>query len=728
MAEIENVAVRLKWAIDNARPALTQTKLAMRLGVSSAAVSLWLNGKRPIPEAIVEKIGRITRVQTAWLLTGSGQRERGRAAGSSEPPPPARSTTASLTWGGRPAPRDGKDFGNAGVYATPPDTPTKVREDGQNTLDEALDDGQGVAIRFRVIELNPTSSRYSRFLDAIQWSQLSAHVSAVADSGFESKAGAKVVAARDRIERREKMVLVVTDDFGARGLRGDDFDSTMSFAALVRDNLNSQKSDSTAGGVFGVGSKQNFACSGLSTVAYATQLQDRPGETRIIARTELPYHELEVEGETRKYAGPAWLGVPSDDGRVGEDPLTVSLWLRNEDPLLADMLLHREPPPGWDDARMCGTSIMVVDFIDPQTEGAPNTGHLVEEFSRAAAENFWPAMMRGDLTVWVERYMDDEDLPSIRKQVDPREYVGPLCEAWEKHSSGDTVGALVESGDVAEVAIPMTIPATRTDARGLTQHEAVQSECRLIVRLADPELSDQGHLNDIAYARGRAMVVRYANRGGIVLGARPFHAFLIAGTAVADSSEQHAAEQFLRIAEPPAHDRWSYRPEVGEKYRPGGSVRLDEMEKAVRAALQRLVMPPSSGTADGPDSVKRLLQLRVARRPERDRLAAKVLSVDAAVHEDGSWHLQAEVSVNPSPKTLEVIPHLGFLREGSSAVRVGWTSLELIDGSAELVDGVFVLKPRTKRFRLRGVSDPATHPADATKCAAQLAVHVSGRD
>jgi transcriptional regulator with XRE-family HTH domain len=720
--ELEGLAERLRWAVEQARPPITQGKLAERLGVSSAAISLWLNAKRSVPDDAVEKIARVTRVEPGWLATGSGNPRDERETEESETS--VEETRPELVWGGRPAPRDGKDFGNAGVYATPPDTATKIREDGQNTLDAALDDGSGVGLRFRVIELNPTSRRYNRFFEAIRWDQLSAHISAVAESGFESKLGNKVVAARARINRREKIVLVSTDDFGARGLNGDDFDSKKPFAALVRDNLNSQKADPTAGGVFGVGSKQNVACSGLSTVAYATQLPDHPGRTRVIARAELPYHEIEDEGKSRRYAGPAWLGQVEEPSRDGEDPLTVSVWLDDDDPLLEDLLLKREAPPGWRPDRRNGTSIMVVDFIDPDAEGAPNTAHLVEEFARAAAENFWPAMMRGDLTVWVERYVDDEEAPSVRKQVDPREYVAPFCDAWEKHAAGDTVGILREPGDVAEVSIPLAIPATRSDARNVFQHEEVQSECRLVVRLADPELPQDPHLNDVGYTRGRAMVVRYISRPSIVLGARPYHAFLLAGTIVADTPEQRAAEQFLRISEPPAHNRWIYRSEMGEKYRLGGGARLEDMEKAVRAALQHLVSPAVSASDEGPESVKRLLQLRGPRRTQRDILTAKVLTV-APVVRNGAWHIEAEVSVNPSPKVIEVVPHLGFLREGSSAVRVAWDSLELMDGTAELDGDRFVLKPRTKRFRFRGISDPTSHPVEAARCAAQLNLHTS---
>src|SRR5207249_8600661 len=127
----------------------------------------------------------------------------------------------------------------------------------------------------------------------------------------------------------------------------------------------------------------------------------------------------------------------------------------------------------------------------------------------AVAVNFWPAILRDQLAVWVERYVGDVDKPSTSERVDPRAIVGvsSFCDALEKYDTREEKPTLVEPGDVVSVPVTLTVPATRPRAAGLTPHDGVQSECRLVVRLAAPASEDSDpFLNDVAYVRGRAMV------------------------------------------------------------------------------------------------------------------------------------------------------------------------------------------------------------------------------
>jgi transcriptional regulator with XRE-family HTH domain len=710
--DVESIAERLTLAVESCEPRITRSKLAERLGVSPGAVSHYLNANRPCPDHILKKIATITKVEPGWIRTGD--------AGKQQPSQPSAvrekiARPLALAWGYRPAPADGgKDFGNAGVYATPATIETIVREDGQNSLDAGR--GSEVTLRFRLIELSAQSKRYEKVVRRICFDQLERHVRAIDAAEFESKLGAKLTTGLQHI-REERLLLLIVDDYGTHGLQGGEFDSTKPFSALVRDNLNSRKDSSTAGGIFGVGAKVNLACSRLSTVLFASKVEGQEGRgTRLIGRTEMTYHQLTEGRETKSFAGPGWLGDP------GESGVTESVWLDDDDALLDDLLLRRDRlPAGVNPSDATGTSIMIVGFTDPQTESGASAQQLADHFIEAAAASFWPAMIRGKLAVRVEVYVDDAELPLKNENVDPRSIaaLGELCDAWEKHITGETTPVLEQPGETASIPIPFDVPATRLGAKAIQHHDALEAEALLLVRLADPErTAGDPRVGHVAYVRGRSMVTRYQRRANVV-GGRPFHAVVLAGTLVAKSHPQVAAEQFLRIAEPPAHDKWIYHSDVGEKYKRGGKKALDEFHARVTEELQRILKPVVSGNREGPEVLRKLLQIRRPKTVGPQQPVARILRSTSTVR-DGAWHVHAEVSLNPVPRVLHLTPRLSFRCEGSAPIPVSWQEISVEDGGASVTGTVLVVPPRAKRLAFTGISDPGSHPVDATDSSATL--------
>jgi transcriptional regulator with XRE-family HTH domain len=713
---IAALADRLAAALEARRPPMSRGQLAAKLGVSAGAVSHWLNGNRPCPEAVVLKIAKLTKAEPGWLIHGAKA-----PADIARPTPNGRAAVRNLVWGFRQAPADGgKDFGNAAVYATPMTVRTIVREDGQNSLDAGRSDE--VVLRFRLVELSPTSTRYTRVLNALGFEDLRGRVRSIEEADeYESKLGTKLSAGMEAV-LGEKLVLLYVDDYRTRGLQGDEFDSTKPYCALVRDNLNSRKDTNTAGGVFGVGSKVNLACSRLSTVIFASKVAGEESRgTRIVGRSELTYHELKVGGKKQQFAGPGWLGIPGDRAGVME-----SAWLPDDATLLDDLMLRRDRlPAGVRKSEATGTSILIVGFTDPQTEAGATTQQLADSFVEAAAVNFWPAMMRGSLTVIVERYVDDAEEPIKSEHVDPRSVAGvnELCDAYEKQVSGATTPALINPGDVASIVVSLTVPATRQRAKGIRAHEELTAECRLLVRLADPDSgSSDPRVGQVAYMRGRAMVVRYQPRASVV-GGRPFHAVLLAGTMAGRANEQVAAEQFLRIAEPPAHDKWAYSSDLGERYARGAKKSLDDFHSRVTEELQRALRPPISRQSEGPEILRRLLLIRPpAQDPVPAQPQVRITRRKARVV-DGAWEVEAELSINPTPRALVVTPRLSFRCEGGAPIPVRWSHIEVEDGSAVTVeDGALLLPPRTKRVAFKGRSDLQSHPVPAEQSSAVLDV------
>jgi transcriptional regulator with XRE-family HTH domain len=710
-AEIQAIARRLTQALEVSTPKLTRSRLAKKLGTTPGAVSHYLNGNRAVPKQTIERIARITNVEPGWLLHGS-QRQHSAREPSVRTQKPHR-----LTWGFREAPNDGgKDFGNAGIYATPMAIRTIVREDGQNSLDAAQ--RSEVVLRFRLIELSPQSTRYDRVVRALRLDELADRIHAIENAEeFESKLGTKLSAGLEHV-LNEKLVLLCIDDYGTHGLCGDEFDSTKPYCALVRDNLNSRKEAATAGGVFGLGAKVNIACSQISTVLFASRTSAEDGRTRLAGRTEMTFHELRRGGGHAAFAGPGWFGARSRSG------LVESAWLPDDDAVLDDLMLRRDKlPRGVRNVDSCGTSILVVGFTDPQTEAGATTQQLVDAFVEAAAVNLWPAIMRGLLTVWVERYVDDTEDPIKREQVDPRTVAGvsELCDAWDKHFTGKTVPALLNSGDVASVGIPITVPATRPRAKGIKAHEELEAECELVVRLADADNSTgDPRVGHLAYVRGRAMVTRYQPRGNVV-GGRPFHAMLLAGTMVGRSQEQIAAEQFLRIAEPPAHDKWAYNADLGERYARGAKKTLEEFHSRVTEELQRLLRPVISHSGDGPEVLRRLLQIRPTQEARPKQPQVRIHRSFSRVV-DGAWVVDAELSISPTSRTLRVTPRLSFNCEGAPSIPVGWERIEVEGDDAHPVDSDLIVNPRTKRVSFRAWSNRDTHPVEASESSAILEI------
>ena len=698
----EKVASRLQGALKHAR--MTGKQLAKRIKVTPGAVSHWLTGRRAAPPEILDKIADVLGVDRGWLR---GMNEpKAVSAPEKEQKKMAKKTVGrdedreDAAWRFREAPEDGgKDFGNANIWATPPDISTLVRETGQNSLDASV--GQEVHMRYRLIELTKGSDAYRGFLDALKFKDLQQHISAA--SSTRSKLGVRLRAGLERLRSESRLVLLRIDDYGTLGLQGGESESEKPFAALVRDNLNSAKQTAMAGGAFGLGKAVLWRCSTLSTVLFASRVKgEEKNGTRISGKTELTWHN-----HTPPCAGPGWFGRPAKGA--------PSIWTEDEDFLRA-LHLGRSPlPTGVEEDGSTGTSILIVGFLDPRGDTGSNTADAIGEIARAAAFNFWPAMLWGELAVSVERYVNDAATPEQLIVVDPRNYVPAFCAAVESQMEKKTVTELSQPGDVVEAPVSHTVPATRS-GDDVEQYPEAVAQSVLVVRQSETtEPADDRYLNHVAMIRGRGMVTFYWPRAGIVVGGKPFHGVLLAAQA-ADQG-QAAAEQFLRLAEPPAHDDWSWNDDLREKYQRGAKLRLNELYDATTATLQGLLKPSVSSTDETPEILRQLLRLTIKAPPEPT--PAILRKVKSALVK-GSWNVEAEVYVNDPTKSWKVTPRLSFDTETGARIPVEWAETKLLDGSVTIEDGAFVVPARVRRFVFSGRSDPTSHPVDPSRCRAKI--------
>jgi hypothetical protein len=325
-------------------------------------------------------------------------------------------------------------------------------------------------------------------------------------------------------------------------------------------------------------------------------------------------------------------------------------------------------------------------------------------------------MKRGALSISVASSVDGKVRTS--SMIEAEKYVPSYCDLLARHQADEVVDVLAEVGDVKRVPISLRIPATRPEISDISAHSEVESTALLLVRLGEGEATPDNYLNSVALVRGAGMVTRYWPRTGIIVGGRPFHAAVLAGTGAGSDASSIAAEEFLRLSEPPAHDRWEFNDELREKYKQGSQRRLREFEEQITEALRDAIKPAEAGERDEPDELKRLLDFRSSPPPKP--MPATIRQPKAELSDDGVWRVEAQVHVNDRAKAWVITPLLSFDVESGSPIRMDWKSLELVDGGATQEGQGFVTGPKTKRFTFRGSSDPSSYPVKPERCRARL--------
>jgi transcriptional regulator with XRE-family HTH domain len=674
---------RLTQAI--AARGLTQAAVAEAVGASAGAVSAWCSGRKPPRKANIEALAGALDVPAAWLQFGEGDgpapdRARERAA-----------YRESVLWYHREAPPDlGRELGNAAGFAFDNDLQNLARETGQNTGDEALEGQPTVDLIYDVIELS--GSDLDQFLKALKIRELRPHLEAAAHG--DQKANQAIAAGLESLDHERRLTLIRIADYNATGLTGPEYDSGR-FMAVCRNTLDSHKATDTAGGSFGLGKATMWSSSSLGLVITNSKLSVPEGEiveNRLFARLEIPWHEYGGE----PWAGPAWYGEWD-----AEKKCTRSV--AGNATLAHDLYAERE-------SAAPGTTFVIVGAFDPSGE-ATTTEQMAAELIEAMAENFWAAMApRGSggpprLRASVRTFRGRKKLSE--RVVDPDDYVPELVEALRKHYDDEVVDALDVEGDVVRETVTLRVPERLgDDGHPATDHQVVV----LVAQAADPgdDSSNRETVNRVRYLRGSNMTIRDYALTGLPLGARPFHAIVLAGLAADGSgADDRLAERFLRAAEPPAHDRWMATPELTTRYARGARAALTALESDIKDVVREAVRPGTSEVSDGPDSLKQLLRLvppkDTAKRP-------RVRSVSAKPTEDGAWAVEATVSVPARTGPWRFSPVLKFGTESGPALPVKWSELEALEGAEEVDTRRLRSRPGVRSVRFRAISDPTSHP------------------
>ncbi|MEV5336316.1 helix-turn-helix transcriptional regulator [Streptomyces werraensis] len=669
---------------------MTQTELAQAVDVTRAAVSAWITGRAaPRPETI-ERIARALNTDLATVHTRTTDTQAGLPIG----------------WYHRPGHADGgRELGNAAAFAFDADVEVLARETCQNSLDERITaNGQPVRVRYTLHEL--TGERLARFRAAIQWDDLFPHYEAAAAQ--EQKVGRVIDAGLRDLYEHDRLVLLRVDDYNAAGLTGDDYGDGR-FAAVVRRQLDSHKSGSSAGGSYGLGKATLWATSRLGLVLMNSTLSEpHEGRTerRLIGRLDLPWRQ--VHG--RSWAGPAWLGRPDPDS---PGAAVARSWWADEDTVESLYLKRESNEPG--------TSFLIVGAHDVASlvdDGSTSDGEEGEDdysiqrmhrrLVRALGKNFWAAMTGGGdrlplLEASVRTLRNGEEvLPEER--VDPTITQPSRTRALKAFLDGTTVEKLTESGQVAMTTVPLNLPV-RGGGRG-----ASQGEHRAVLLVTDAEDAD-GKSNRVVGMRGNRMTVRDAAVPGLSLSVNPFQAVLLAGEAAGPQAPFAAeAEEFLRAAEPPEHNKWGQTEELTLTYSPSAYRRIASLTRDTNAAIKELVVRPKQKPRAGGGRLA--TKLTVGTGTRKRRLTAATLPVleelDAQVIDGGAWQVIGEIRIPAGGHAWRLVPVAKFDVRSGPRPTVTWAELVGVD-NCQVVDGALRFSDGARSATFRGVTDPTTH-------------------
>ncbi|GGU13593.1 helix-turn-helix transcriptional regulator [Streptomyces coeruleorubidus] len=677
---------------------LTQTQLAEAVDVTRAAVSAWITGRAtPRPETI-ERIAQALNTDLATVHTRTTDTLAGLPVG----------------WYHRPGHADGgRELGNAAAFAFDADVGVLARETCQNSLDERLtENGRPVRVRYTLHEL--TGGDLDAFRKAILWDELHPHYTAVSEAAAQQKVGRVVDAGvRDMFEKG-RLVLLRIDDYNASGLTGDDYDDGK-FAAVVRRQLESLKSGHVAGGSYGLGKATLWATSALGLVLINSTLSvphEGRTERRVIGRLELPWRS--VEG--RQYAGPAWLGRPDPDSPGAE---VARSWWADEETVRSLYLTRDSDEPGTSflivgahDVASLDQSTLDVDADDEEESGNDDGTRDIRAMHRRLVEalgrDFWAAMTGGGsrlplLEASVETLRNGKVLIEEEK-VDPTLHQPSRTRALRAFYDGTTVDRLTESGQVALRNVPLRLPLSGGRRGTLGIHPAV-------LLVTDAEDAD-GTSNQVHSLRGNRMTIKKSAVAGLPLGVNAFQAVLLAGHAAGESVPfAEEAEEFLRAAEPPEHDRWGQTEELTLRWSHTAHHRIARLTTEVNAAVKELVARPKrSGSQEG---VKLRKALTVPRKTAAKRVSGPVLpeldGLDATIGAGGEWQITAEVKLPRADELPAMTPVVLLDVRSGTRPKLNWAELVAVDG-CEVEDGMLRFTPRARRAVFRGSTDVAGHP------------------
>jgi hypothetical protein len=544
---------------------------------------------------------------------------------------------ARPTWVFDPLPASGaRRGGDPSEHVFKHDLDTFVREVVQNANDQRV---VAPSVDFTLSEL--TGEARKSFLDALDYKGLEEHLT----SRPATRDGRRIAARASQVRQGKTLRVLRVEDRGTVGLTGDEDSGESHFRALCKDVLYTHKRSEGAGGSYGLGKSVLWTFSGLNTVIFNSVPKDVPKGTkppRLIGRAELPSHSVGTDW----FSGPGWFGVPT---RIGATLRAESVWSLNASQCARELGIDRKKLD-------TGTSILILDFREPASEGEATLLELDQRIRNASARWFWPAMTFEGRALAVSTQEGTA--------VNPAEHadVFPFVQCYQARRS--TRPSLENPGDVVCRDLEIELPAPRVGAR------AVAAKVRLVVRLADEKASGP-LVSHVALFRGAGMVVRYWDRSALSAQGSPFHAVLACGEArqpEAVTEADRLVEAFLRDAEPPGHDEWESTPGLKDNWERGYAKALQQLKDRVTQALRDLLNPAVTYGTRGPELLQKRFPFGPKGTPGSAPRAFHFSDLRAELSGD-TWQFTGALSPSKGKGVWEALIRLRELGEDGSPVR-----------------------------------------------------------
>ncbi|MGY1640826.1 hypothetical protein ACI782_06780 [Geodermatophilus sp. SYSU D00703] len=594
------------------------------------------------------------------------------------------------------------NYGNANQWTVNAGLTSLARESCQNSADARA--GKSADLVYTFITLTGDARR--DFEAALGWeSVLRPHLEAMTAGANGAVAAGQIRAGLEALEQSDRLVLLRIDDYGCRGLTGPEFPDAETpesaygnFIKLCRLDLFSGK-DEASGGSFGLGKAVYWRFSGLQTVLFNSVLSAEDAVegkrlNRVFGVNQGTVHR--VDGKA--YQGRGYFGVPDEDGAAR------STWDR-EDLVRRLHLLREDDRPG--------TSALVLAFHDPDNpvteDETPDkvVQRLARGLREGIEESFWPLLTRGGMRVRI-RHVDNGTLVNDTP-VDPSETYTELVRALKRYDAGDVDQSLEKPYDVVVRPLPIDVSRRRTG----DQHDQFTHQARLVVTLSDD--NRDGLEDRVCLFRKPEMVVQTIDKR---YEGRRYHAFVVAGVAVAPDAptvEDRHADDFLRFAEPPAHDRWvpgrgryqASQVNLTANYIAPWVPNLLAIEKRVHDALDELFDVIPTPDDKGPQSVLRHLRFLKSDTPGSVSAGGAprkpvIEIVDWKVR-DGSWHVEVEVEAKNRDDGWSLEPSLVLVGLDGGRQSVKWSGdLVAVEGCSTAGGRVLIpARPRARKVKAR---------------------------
>lgn len=447
-----------------------------------------------------------------------------------------------------------------------------VREVLQNSLDNR-DPVQSVRVDFRLKYL--TGDRKEQFLHTIRFPEIAGRIKAIREY---DKGPSRHVDFQDPAAALDKtyvLKLLYIEDFGTRGLIGPEhsfeiarFPKPHCFIGLCRNVGDSQKAGSTAGGIYGLGKTVLWKHTPWKMVFFHSRMQTpytflhshSERWTRFFGHVRLTGHHM---GDVA-FTGDGYWGT-----RKGQ--VTWSLMDEDAERCARDFgMTFREKAEA-------GTSILIVDFQDPDAEETPTEAETLQRIREAAENYYWPALTEGLLTVRTRVDGPGESQWQTREVIDIPQ-LAPFLKTYIAARSG------MDRAGIFRQEIPVHIPKGPNAGQ-----EKGKSSVLLATSVVDEIPPGAGrYRNRTALIRGSGMVVGYKNFARSTPGGNDFFSIVLGGRSCPEEAVEietrDRCEQFLAYSEPVTHDDWTLNSENLKKwYGSKAELRrlLDEIKKAI---------------------------------------------------------------------------------------------------------------------------------------------------